>query len=44
MFIVVTVISLLVLGGFIAWAGDVIGYRLGKSRRSLFLEYRRKRN
>ena len=36
MFIVVTVISLLVLGGFIAWAGDVIGYRLGKSRRSLF--------
>jgi len=25
-----------VLGGLIAWAGDVIGYRLGKSRRSLF--------
>lgn len=24
------------LGGLIAWAGDVIGYRLGKSRRSLF--------
>ncbi|MGE5530854.1 MAG: DUF3084 domain-containing protein [Bacteroidota bacterium] len=29
-------IVLPVLGGFIAWAGDVIGYRLGKSRRSLF--------
>lgn len=25
-----------ILGGLIAWAGDVIGYRLGKSRRSLF--------
>ncbi|MEN6545822.1 MAG: DUF3084 domain-containing protein [Armatimonadia bacterium] len=24
-----------ILGGLIAWAGDVIGYRLGKSRRSL---------
>ena len=24
------------LGALIAWAGDVIGYRLGKSRRSLF--------
>jgi len=29
-------IILPVLGGLIAWAGDVIGYRLGKSRRSLF--------
>ena len=29
-------IVLPVLGGLIAWAGDVIGYRLGKSRRSLF--------
>jgi uncharacterized protein (DUF3084 family) len=28
-------ILLPVLGGLIAWAGDVIGYRLGKSRRSL---------
>lgn len=25
-----------ILGGLIAWAGDVIGYRLGKARRSLF--------
>lgn len=32
---VVALIVLPVLGGFIAWAGDVIGYRLGKSRRSL---------
>ncbi|MBU0611253.1 MAG: DUF3084 domain-containing protein [Armatimonadetes bacterium] len=30
------VVILPVLGGLIAWAGDVIGYRLGKSRRSLF--------
>lgn len=29
-------IVLPLLGGAIAWAGDVIGYRLGKSRRSLF--------
>lgn len=29
-------IILPILGGLIAWAGDVIGYRLGKSRRSLF--------
>ncbi len=28
-------ILLPILGGLIAWAGDVIGYRLGKSRRSL---------
>lgn len=31
-----TLILLSILGGLIAWAGDVIGYRLGKSRRSLF--------
>lgn len=29
------IIILPILGGLIAWAGDVIGYRLGKSRRSL---------
>jgi len=29
-------ILLPILGGVIAWFGDVIGYRLGKSRRSLF--------
>lgn len=29
-------IILPILGGLIAWAGDVIGYRLGKARRSLF--------
>jgi uncharacterized protein (DUF3084 family) len=33
---VVALIILPILGGLIAWAGDVIGYRLGKSRRSLF--------
>lgn len=32
----VALVVLPVLGGLIAWAGDVIGYRLGKSRRSLF--------
>lgn len=32
----VALLVLPVLGGLIAWAGDVIGYRLGKSRRSLF--------
>jgi hypothetical protein len=32
----IAIIVLPVLGGLIAWAGDVIGYRLGKSRRSLF--------
>jgi uncharacterized protein (DUF3084 family) len=31
-----SLVILPVLGGLIAWAGDVIGYRLGKSRRSLF--------
>jgi uncharacterized protein (DUF3084 family) len=36
LFTVLTVLFLLILGGVIAWAGDVIGYRLGKSRRSLF--------
>ena len=29
-------IVLPILGGLIAWAGDVIGYRLGKGRHSLF--------
>lgn len=33
---IVAIIVLPILGGLIAWAGDVIGYRLGKSRRSLF--------
>ncbi|NPV47172.1 MAG: DUF3084 domain-containing protein [Armatimonadetes bacterium] len=33
---IVAIIVLPVLGGLIAWAGDVIGYRLGKSRRTLF--------
>jgi len=34
-----TIVALIVLpitGGFIAWAGDVIGYRLGKRRSSVF--------
>lgn len=30
------IVILPVLGGLIAWAGDVIGYRLGKGRHSLF--------
>ncbi len=33
---IVALVVLPVLGGVIAWMGDVIGYRLGKSRRSLF--------
>jgi uncharacterized protein (DUF3084 family) len=33
---IVALVILPVLGGVIAWAGDRIGYRLGKSRRSLF--------
>lgn len=32
----IALILLPVIGGLIAWAGDVIGYRLGKSRRTLF--------
>jgi len=32
----VALLLLPILGGLIAWAGDVIGYRLGKSRRTLF--------
>lgn len=32
---IVALIVLPIVGGFIAWAGDVIGYRLGKSRRTL---------
>jgi len=35
-FTLVALIVLPILGGFIAWAGDIIGYRLGKSRRTLF--------
>jgi uncharacterized coiled-coil DUF342 family protein len=34
-FTLLALIVLPILGGFIAWAGDIIGYRLGKSRRSL---------
>jgi uncharacterized protein (DUF3084 family) len=30
------IVILPILGGLIAWAGDVIGYRLGKGRHSLF--------
>ena len=33
---IVALVVLPILGGVIAWMGDVIGYRLGKSRRSLF--------
>ncbi|MFO7946368.1 MAG: DUF3084 domain-containing protein, partial [Armatimonadota bacterium] len=33
---IVVFVGLSVLGGLIAWAGDVIGYRLGKSRSSIF--------
>ena len=36
LFTVIAFVLLPLLGGFIAWAGDVIGYRLGKTRRSLF--------
>lgn len=35
-FTLIALIVLPILGGFIAWAGDIIGYRLGKSRRTLF--------
>ncbi|MCD6350736.1 MAG: DUF3084 domain-containing protein, partial [Armatimonadetes bacterium] len=35
-FFAATLIVLPVLGALIAWLGDVIGYRLGRSRRSLF--------
>jgi uncharacterized protein (DUF3084 family) len=34
--LLVALLILAVMGGLIAWAGDVIGYRLGRSRRSLF--------
>ena len=34
-FTIVALVILPILGGFIAWAGDVIGYRLGKSRRTM---------
>ncbi len=33
---IVALIALVVAGGIIAWLGDVIGYRLGKRRSSLF--------
>jgi uncharacterized protein (DUF3084 family) len=33
---ILALVLLPILGGLIAWAGDVIGYRLGKSRRTLF--------
>ncbi len=33
---IVVLIGLVVLGALIAWAGDVIGYRLGKQRASIF--------
>jgi len=36
LFLLVTLIALPVAGAAIAWLGDVIGYRLGKSRRTLF--------
>ncbi len=35
-FLLVTLIVLPAAGALIAWLGDVIGYRLGKSRRTLF--------
>ncbi|MGD9519428.1 MAG: DUF3084 domain-containing protein [Armatimonadota bacterium] len=35
-FFLITLLVLPLLGGLIAWLGDVIGYRLGRSRRSLF--------
>jgi uncharacterized protein (DUF3084 family) len=35
-FFIVTLIVLPILGGLIAWLGDVIGYRIGRSRRTLF--------
>lgn len=34
--LVIAFVLLPIMGALIAWAGDVIGYRLGKSRRSLF--------
>lgn len=34
--LVLALIILPLMGALIAWAGDVIGYRLGRSRRSLF--------
>ena len=33
---ILALVILRILGGIIAWVGDVLGYRLGKSRRSLF--------
>jgi len=34
--LIIAIVVLPLAGAAIAWAGDVIGYRLGKSRRSLF--------
>ncbi len=36
LFFSLVLVCLVLLGALIAWLGDVIGYRLGKSRRSLF--------
>lgn len=35
-FAIITLIVLPIVGGLAAWLGDVIGYRLGRSRRTLF--------
>ncbi|MBC7287506.1 MAG: DUF3084 domain-containing protein [Armatimonadetes bacterium] len=35
-FLLTVLCVLPIIGGFIAWLGDVLGYRIGKSRRSLF--------
>jgi uncharacterized protein (DUF3084 family) len=35
-FVILVAFFLALLGALIAWLGDVLGYRLGKSRRSLF--------
>lgn len=34
--LIIALVVLPLIGALIAWAGDVIGYRLGRSRRSLF--------
>ncbi len=36
LFLAVTILALIAAGALIAWLGDIIGYRIGKSRRSLF--------
>lgn len=35
-FLLITLIGLPVVGAIVAWLGDVIGYRIGKSRRTIF--------